>query len=438
MLCGALAGGLGIWLVLRSWRKSAIARSGERDTGAADAANGSEDDSARVDALIIGDIESPLLEITPTEGSTYSAVPIAMKSSLRDALQPLLQRAPEFFRVGKEMTTKTYRLVFSPAVTRALGKGTLELVPSVGELLPVARKVGGNRRFVKIGRVITTGGVRLANVAAASWQIAAIATAQQYLADINARLAGIERGIEDIRTWLEEEKKGDLGAAVRLLREYYNAIARGELHEHEQSAIYHQLDDIERMCLSIGELAREMSRRRLDELDSLSVREWMERGGSAERAIKWVKHNREALDLMFLAQSVRILACQVKSTLPGDRQRLHERIEHAMQEAVEAQRLFEATREVLDTKVQKLTKRKGSVFALGGLLDEDYRRTINMEYSRAHEHTAEAVEKLRLEAAVALEWSGRFRGPDTSGLALEVRVSDDGKLDILSAKSTPA
>jgi len=336
------------------------------------------------------------------------------------------------------MTTKTYKLIFSPTVTRALNKGTLELVPSAGDLLPIARKVGDPKSFVKLGRVITTGGIRLANVAAASWQIAAIATAQHYLAEINARLAGIERGIDDIRTWLEEEKKGELRAAVHLLREYYNAIARGELHHHEQAAIYHQLDDIERTCLSIGELAREMSRRRLEELERLDVREWMDRGGSAERAFKWVKHNREALDLIFLAQSVRILVCQVKSTLPGDRQRLNDRIEHAKREVFEAQRLFEATRGVLDGKVQELTKRDGNFFALGGLLDEDYRHKIILEYSCAREHTAQAVEKLRRESASALNFSGRFHELDTAGLTLDVRVNENGEIDILSAQPTSA
>jgi hypothetical protein len=436
---GLLVGGLGIWLGLRLGHKSPTVRNGpDSRTAIADSLKKVEGASAGADALILGDIEHPLLEITPTEFSGRSADPIAVDSSMRSALQPLLQRAPEFFRFGREMTTKTYRLVFSPTVTRALNKGTLELVPSAGELLPVVRKVGGSKKFLKLGRVVTTGGIRLANVAAASWQIASIATAQHYLAEINARLAGIERGIDDIRTWLEEEKKGELRAAVHLLREYYHAIARGELHEHERAAIYHQLDDIERTCLSIGELAREMSRRRLEELDRLDVREWMDRGGSAERALKWVKHNREALDLISLAQSVRILVCQVKSTMPGDRLRLHDRIEHAKQEVIEAQRLFEATREVLDAKVQELAKRKGNVFALGGLLDEDYRHKINTEYSCAREHTAQAVEKLRRESASALDFSSRFQALDTAGLALDVRVNEDGKIDILSAKPTSA
>src|SRR5438874_778629 len=103
---------------------------------------------------------------------------MVVNSSMQSARQPFLQRAPEFFRVGKEITSKTYRLVFSPAVTRALNKGTLEMVPSAGELLPVVREVGDSKRFVKLGRVVTQGGLQLTHVVAIGWQIAAIATAQ--------------------------------------------------------------------------------------------------------------------------------------------------------------------------------------------------------------------------------------------------------------------
>lgn len=442
-ICISVLGGLvilgaGIWII-RRWRQTppAMTNSSRLGVAAADSADEPDGASTSADALILGDIANPLIEITATNAAS-NAAPLQVSPAMKTALQPLLQRAPEVLRLGSEMATKTYRVVFSPTVTRALKDGSLELLPSSEQLLPVARDIGKGKKFVEIGRLVKGGGVRLASVAAMSWQIASIVTAQHYLGEINARLAGIERGIDDIRTWLEEEKKGELRAAVHLLREYYSAIARGELHEHEQAAIYHQLDDIERTCLSIGELAREMSRRRLEELDKLDVREWTDRGGSAERALKWVKHNREALDLISLAQSVRILVCQVKSTLPGDRQRLHDRIEHAKQEVIEAQRLFEATREVLDAKVQELAKRKGSFFALGGLLDEDYRHKINTEYSCAREHTAQAVEKLRRESASALDFSSRFHELDTAGLALDVRVNEDGEIDILSAKPTSA
>jgi hypothetical protein len=437
MLCGLLVGGLAVWLMLRMRHKPPMVGNsqGRVEAAAADSPEKLAVASTSADALIFGDIENPLVEITATDFSGYQVEPINVDSAMRSALEPLLQHAPGVLSIGRGMATKTYRVVFSPAVTRALNRGNLELVPTANKLLPVARDVR-NGQFRQIGKTIKEGGFRFANAAAMSYQIAAIVTAQHYLGEINARLAGIERGIDDIRTWLEEEKKGELRAAVHLLREYYKAISRGDLHADERAVIYHQLDAIERTCVGIGELAREMSRRRLEELDRIDVREWTDRGGSAERAIKWVKHNREALDLIFLAQSVRILACQVKSTLPGDRQRLRDRIEHAKTEVLEAQHLFEATREVLDDKVRELRQRTDNFFAMGGVLDEDYRHKINLEFSCAREHTAQGVERLLHESTNALEFSGRFEKLDNTGLTLDVEVSEDGKIEILSAQPT--
>ena len=390
------------------------------------------------DALILGDLNDPFLELTLIEQPTDSLECIKIDPAMRRSLQPLMQRAPELLRVGQDMCGKSFRLVFSPEVTRALNRGTLELVPSAGELLPVVRQAGGSKQFLKLGRAVSTGGIRLANVAAATWQIAAIATAQHFLTEINARLAGIEHGIDDIRIWLEEEKKADLRAAVGLLKEYYNAIARGDLHDHEKASIYHQLDDIERTCRSIGELALGMSKRRLEELNNLDIREWSDREGSAERAFKWIRHNREALDLIFLAQSVRILACQVKSSLPGDRQRLIERIEHATTSLTDAQQLFESTGASLDKKVQELRKRDDNPFAFGGLLDEDYRVKIGAQFTSAREHTQQILERLRGESVCAMNFTNRFQEIDADGISLDLRINDVGEIDILGASPKTA
>src|SRR5438876_900416 len=56
------------------------------------------------DALILGDVDNPLLEITPSDLSEGSSG-IEVDPSMLSTLQPLLQRAPEFLRVGQDMTT---------------------------------------------------------------------------------------------------------------------------------------------------------------------------------------------------------------------------------------------------------------------------------------------------------------------------------------------
>jgi hypothetical protein len=69
-----------------------------------------------------------------------------------------------------------------------------------------------------------------------------------------------------------------------------------------------------------------------------------------------------------------------------------------------------------------MLKRRTNPRALKGLLDKDYRKKINLEFSCAREHVAQAVEKIRRESASAQDFSRRFQQLDTDGLTLDVRV----------------
>ena len=190
---GVLTGGLGVWLVLHLRQKPLKAEDSQNVITSPDSdrmliRQRKEPAAFPTEALILGDLENPLVEITPMDFSTGSPMPIEVDSALKTALQPLLQHSSEILRLGKEMSTKSLRVVFSPAVTRGLSAGSLELVETSRGLLPVARNVSTGR-FVQTGKAVAQGGVRLANVAAMSWQIVAIATAQHYLGEINERLA---------------------------------------------------------------------------------------------------------------------------------------------------------------------------------------------------------------------------------------------------------
>ena len=437
---GVLTGGFGVWFVLHLRKKPLRAKSSQgvlaspssiRDSDRSLTHQHKEPVASPTEALILGELENPLVEITPMDFSVGNPMPIEVDSALKTALQPLLQHSSEILRLGKEMSTKSLRVVFSPAVTRGLSTGSLELVQTSRGLLPVARSVSTGR-FVQTGKAVTQGGVRLANVAAMTWQIAAIATAQHYLGEINERLAKIERGIDDIRSWLKEEKKAALRAAVHLLRQYHDAIARGQLHAAETAAIYNKFEDIEVTCLAIGEHARTELQEQMKKLDQLDVREWMDRSGSAKRAEEWVKKGREALELVYHAQSCRILACQVKSSLPGDRHLLHRRIEQAPQEVARCVQAFREMRQHLMEKVRELGSRSDSILALGGLFDDDHRPGIAQTFDNACAQASEAVDRFQSHCQHALEFSTRFEQLADSGLALDVRVSEQGEIEVLA------
>src|SRR5436309_2755377 len=125
LVCGLLVGGLRVWLVLHVPRRPKEVEHTRSPVASADRIpmphpsppDLSEDPAPSVtnaDALILGDVENPLLEITPVDLSDRSRDTIDIDSSMLSTLQPLLQQVPEFFRLGQEMTTRTYRLVFSP------------------------------------------------------------------------------------------------------------------------------------------------------------------------------------------------------------------------------------------------------------------------------------------------------------------------------------
>lgn len=385
------------------------------------------------EALIFGTLEKPLFEIHPCLESCELVAQEATPA-MKLALEPILQRAPEMLHLGSRMTAQNYRVVFSPEVTQAFRKGTAELLPSSGKLLPVAREASKGGKFIEIGKVSKDVSLKMAGVAAMSWQILSIATAQHFLNEINAKLAGIENSINDIRAWLEEEKKGELRASLHYLREISSALSRGQLHPDETQAIYGQLDTIERIAVSIGELAREISIRRLRDLDKLDVREWMDRNGSAHRLREWIGHNKEAMNLLMLAQAVRVVGCQVKSILPGDQQRLADRLENARQEVVKAQDQFESTRDAFLGKIHELRKRQDNLWALGGFFDEDLRRDLENEFVSTREVISQATSNFMTDTKQALAMAQQIDNLGEKGMEIEIRYRGNGELQILTPR----
>jgi hypothetical protein len=314
----------------------------------------------------------------------------------------------------------------------------VELLPSSGKLLPVAREASKGGKFVEIATVTKDAGLKLAGVAAMSWQILSIVTAQHFLNEINAKLAGIESGINDIRAWLEEEKKGELRASLRYLREISAAISRGQLHPDEIQAFYGQLDTIERITVAIGELAREVSARRLGELERLDIREWMDRGGSAHRVWEWIQHTKQAIDLIMLAQTVRVVGCEVKSMLPGDQQRLEERLEHARQVVENAQNLFESTQNAFFAKIHELRKRNDNFWALGGLLDDDHHGRLKNDFVSVREAISQATTRFKTESNQALDMARQLDAIGEAGMELEIRTDERGELQIFTPRKNAA
>lgn len=389
--------------------------------------------ATRPDAIIIGELENPLVEITPYEGKELQARSFEIPSEVKSSLVPLVQRVPEMLRIGREAATKSLRVVFSKEVTSSLNGGGAKLVEdAAGKLLPVARNVETGK-FMEVGRTVAKGGIRMANVAAMGWQIAAIATAQQYLGEINEKLEKIENGLSDVLFLLDQEKRSKLRAYVVLLRQYHDAIKRGQLYTSESDAIFNKLEDLEHDCLTIADISDQFAQRKIQELQNISVEDWFGRSSSAERAKTLIQENAKAMELVFLAHSCRVLGCHVKSALPGDRHLVQDRLNIAKQQVLaSSQRFHEAKAQFLE-RVKGLSKREGNVLALKGMFDTDHLNSLGQEYRVVQEKAEGACKMLEEQSASTAAFSAQFDRMVDSGIAINLRIKDSGEIEILSA-----
>ncbi len=208
--------------------------------------------------LTFGKENNPLLEVLhrPLAGSER-AVDIPLTPKLRHNLQDLLPHIPALGAKGVLATSQTFVMVFSPDVARGISDGTLKvMVAKAVEGGVRASAVGADGSIVGNATLLPAVGARLAAVSLALWQVAAIVTAQKYLADIDRRLAAIEAGIEAIKEWLDTERKGKLIANLKYLQTLGNDIGRHDIPEAQAQVFAGELERLDRECLQMMEQLR--------------------------------------------------------------------------------------------------------------------------------------------------------------------------------------
>ncbi len=426
LVAGVIAGGFGVWWFYR--RRAAATLESAREV---------TDDSAlsTIDCLVVGDMDAPLITITTLVAPTLPSVSMPDSIGLASSLGPLLNRAPELLRLGHDMTTKTLRVVFSPEVTRSLQSGALTHVQDAAkQLLPVARDARTGR-FVEVGRAVKTGGVRLANIAAATWQIAAIATAQHYLGEINARLQRLEDRVADIHFFLKEDKRAELRAIVIKLREYHESLLSGRIAADDLLVQKTMMENFDQRCLAIGELARESAKRQMESLDALPMKELKDPRGSVTRATEWLKQSQEALELVFFAQSCRILGCHVKAALPDNRAILFQRITQARNEVRTATDHLLSLQHSFHSKVvEPLNPERSFWQKVSSKFHRDHRPKAKDAFAIASQVASELAQQIDRQAAQAQQFAEQFERLANSGMALDVRFNPHGTIEIVSVQ----
>lgn len=191
------------------------------------------------------------------------AAPPATKVRLTDGLKSSLAAA---IRPGMEVMShaqaarNAYTVVFAPRVAEGLANQTMTLVQGEKGFYLTAMEHVVNRngktvqRIAGNGQLVANNVQRVAHLSMAAMQIAAVVTAQAYLADIDRKLTAIQEGVSAIQEWLENKEWSRLHANHEYLQGIAEAIRTGGLNDIEVGAYLNQIEQIERDSLEIASI----------------------------------------------------------------------------------------------------------------------------------------------------------------------------------------
>lgn len=231
---------------------------------------------------------------------------------LRDGVLAFLHGAPALASAAGQLLTNSYTLRFTAEASKGLANGSLSMMRSLeggirGNVINEKRRVVAQASLDSMSKA--------GAAALAVWQVLAIVTAQKFLADINKRLASIERGISDVKQWLEQERLGRIQGNFSYLKQLVEAVQRRDLTDTDIAAFTAQLESIERESQQImvsAELPLDQCFTNFKQMPLTGM--WLkDHSRAAQEAV--VTFEQRAKEF-HLAAFVRGAAIQVRSALP--------------------------------------------------------------------------------------------------------------------------
>lgn len=277
--------------------------------------------------IVFGDEKNnPLIEISRYQSSSRDQFEeISLNKNQAISLSNLLQHAPQLAMNLSQVVSNTYVVKFAPEIQQGLFANSLRLMGGI-RAIAVDSQSG---RIVAHGSIVSTTGINPAMTALAVWQVLAIVTAQVYLSDIQKQLVKIEKGISEIKSWLEDKEFAALVGNLNYLKKIKAVLDRQEFTETDISSFAHQLEDIEREGEKSIELFRVNMGRCVNEFEQVELDGWFSLDLSP--AIEKMKHYEIFAQGYLMAIYVNSVANQMRCALPVNREVALNRLE-ALQE----------------------------------------------------------------------------------------------------------
>lgn len=268
--------------------------------------------------FVTGDPENPFIQISRWSQRQKLGPEIQSNEQLKLLLGNLLEKAPSL-ALGNAMVTAPSLLVMrlSPELMQSIASGTAQMMLEKGTEAIRGNVVQGRVIIGQASFLNVSNSIKAAGAALAIWQVMAMITAQKFLSDINRRLAGIERGIQDLKEWLEEDALSSLSSDYRYLSQAAASLGSQSLSIEERMNHLNQVDDIDRNCAKLQDLFHQRSLAALEQFRTQDVQGL----GLKDNAHALLNYGPQYLRMHYgylNALKVRCAAAQVRLSLPAN------------------------------------------------------------------------------------------------------------------------
>lgn len=176
--------------------------------------------TVEVNRLIFGDPTSPAIELSRWQGLPVRTRDLSVTPLFKSRMAMMIQPAINLSQQGHQVTQQSFKIIFKPSALEGLRDGTFHLMEGTkGQYVTAVNSANG--RIVGNGQLVASNATRVAAIAAASFQVLAVITAQKFLGDIDKKLASLSKGVKEIQDWLEEES----WATLQSDHDYLTSIA---------------------------------------------------------------------------------------------------------------------------------------------------------------------------------------------------------------------
>lgn len=174
---------------------------------------------------------------------------VALTSDVSRQLGGMLREVPNLslLNAAYGVSKTSVEIIVKPELAKAMNDGSATFMRSKevagafrGPIVDGSNKVVGQASF----RVDDA--AKVASIATCLWQVAAIATSQKYLADIDRRLAGIEKGLGDVKGWLYDKETAKIASNAYWMKQHLDSLKALSLDAGDWVVIKSQLETIER------------------------------------------------------------------------------------------------------------------------------------------------------------------------------------------------